>query len=395
MAIIGKKKKRMFAIFNYGGGMRGLIPARLMAEIEARTGLHMADMVDIFSGPSTGAILNAALTRPHERYPNRPKYRARHLVRFYEREGLNIFPPDSFRAFRGILHDFNNRTLKLGQLNNLMKNGHYDPRNLAGPLRRLYGDTKLHDSLRTLIIPAYNIDSTSMNTMDEDSTSSDFIARREHQILDEGGHSVWLKHIKHDYPSGTKDKVPDCYIFDAVMASCAAPTYFPCHHFTVKYPDHRGVKQLSAIDGNMFDNPCISYLGAIRRHVPADTELIMIVFGTGYTNKSVTRDEWNRFGSLGVVDPANDLPLINIFFHASESALMDGFEEEMGDNLYIFNKSMIDQGGKLDTPDKQIDNASTDNLKSMKGFAESIIEENQKQFDDLCHMLVSNYDNKK
>ena len=77
----------------------------MMSRIEAETGLRMADMVDIFAGPSTGAILNAALTIPHPDNPNRPKYRARHLVRFYEREGLKIFPQDQFREFRGIIHD--------------------------------------------------------------------------------------------------------------------------------------------------------------------------------------------------------------------------------------------------------------------------------------------------
>jgi hypothetical protein len=44
----------------------------------------------------------------------------------------------------------------------------------------------------------------------------------------------------------------------------------------------------------------------------------MIVLGTGYTNRSIKRDQWNRYGALGVVDPANDLPLINILFNASE-----------------------------------------------------------------------------
>jgi uncharacterized protein len=52
----------IIALFNYGGGLRGMIPAQIMSHIEADTGLRMADMVDVFAGPSTGAILNAALT---------------------------------------------------------------------------------------------------------------------------------------------------------------------------------------------------------------------------------------------------------------------------------------------------------------------------------------------
>jgi patatin-like phospholipase/acyl hydrolase len=59
------RKKPVIALFNYGGGMRGLIPAHFMQRIEETTGLHMAEMVDIFMGPSTGSILNASLNVPH------------------------------------------------------------------------------------------------------------------------------------------------------------------------------------------------------------------------------------------------------------------------------------------------------------------------------------------
>ena len=161
------RKKTMIALFNYGGGMRGLIPAHIMSRIEDETGLRMADMVDIFCGPSTGSILNAALTLRHPDEPSQPKFRARHMVRFYEREGARIFPPDSIREFRGLIHYFNNRTMKLGKLKALMRHGHYDPSNLGAALEALYGDSLLKDSLRTLIIPNYNIDGEQIQVVEE------------------------------------------------------------------------------------------------------------------------------------------------------------------------------------------------------------------------------------
>src|SRR5690606_33738988 len=111
-------------------------------------------------------------------------------------------------------------------------------------------------------------------------------------------------------------------------ASAAAPTYFPCHHFTAQWPDRAEPTQYTAIDGSIFDNPCMTYLGAIRQHLLPGQKVIMIGLGTGYTNRSIKKEDWNRFGALGVVDPVNDLPLINIFFHASESALWDSFASE-------------------------------------------------------------------
>jgi patatin-like phospholipase/acyl hydrolase len=372
-------QKNTVIIFNHGGGMRGLVPAHIMSRMEDTTGLRMADMVDIFTGPSTGAILNAALNLPNPDHPTRPLYRARHLVRFYEREGLNIFPPDRSREFRGIIHDFNNRTLKIGQLNALFSHGHYDPYNLGRPLRALYGKARLSDTLRTLIVPIYNIDSAQTAMLSESGAP----------LPDRGGHAVWLKHVRTGVPADAERHTPDVSLYDAVMASCAAPTYFPCHHLEIRQPGAAVAQSISAIDGGLYDNPCISWMGAIRKHVPEGSKPVMIVLGTGYTNRSVKKEDWNRYGALGVVDPANDFPLINIFFHAPESALLDSFVAEMGNNIFEFNKSMYTSRHR---PAMAIDDASPENLQVLQKFHEEIIEDNRESFDELCHILVNNRD---
>ena len=48
-----------------GGGIRGLIPALVLAEIERRTGRAMATMVDLIAGTSTGGIIACGLAMPH------------------------------------------------------------------------------------------------------------------------------------------------------------------------------------------------------------------------------------------------------------------------------------------------------------------------------------------
>lgn len=369
--------------------MRGLIPAHLMSEIEKRTGLHMAEMIDIFSGPSTGAILNSALTLRHPDEPNRPKYKARHMVRFYEREGLRIFPPDRFRSFRGLIHDFNNRMMKISQLNNIFRHGHYDPANLGRALKALYGNARLSDSVTSLIIPIYNIDGEQLIAATEEDEGSDAPAPTRNNIMDSGGHAVWLKHMTF---GRNRHKTQDVSLYNAVMASCAAPTYFPCHHFTMRHRETQQVRTYSGIDGSIFDNPCISYHGAMRQHLPEDTEFMMLSLGTGQTNKSIKKEDWNRHGSLGYVDPVNDLPLINIFFHAPESALFESFADELEDNYYSLNKSLIFGREDKEWPGVEIDNGDPENLKKMKNFALAIIEDNADKFDDICHALVQNRD---
>lgn len=384
--------KTTVALFNYGGGMRGLISAHIMSRLEEKTNLRISDMVDIFAGPSTGAILNAAMNVPNPDHPGRPKYRARHLVKFYEREGHRIFPADRNREFRGIIHDFNNRTLKISQLNNLVRRGHYDPGYLSRAMGNLFEDTKLSDSLCSLIIPTYNIEREKLDFNDADTRADQGIMRTRKNFISEGGHALWLKNIKTGYPANAEFHTPQVSLYDAVMASCAAPTYFPCHHFNIRYRNEAKPRSISGIDGVIFDNPCISYLGAIRQHVPQDHKLTMLILGTGHTNRSVKKEDWNSYGALGIVDPVNDLPLINIFFHASESALMDSFASEMGENLFVFNKSMYQTNVKnLST---QIDDASPQNLEAMGHFVEEIMEEQKDSFEEVCHILVNNRDRK-
>jgi uncharacterized protein len=64
-----------------GGGIRGLIPALVLAEVEQRTGRRIAEMVDLVAGTSTGGILASGLTR---RGPGgRPLYSAAELAGIY------------------------------------------------------------------------------------------------------------------------------------------------------------------------------------------------------------------------------------------------------------------------------------------------------------------------
>lgn len=377
-------KDPIIVLFNYGGGLRGLIPAHFMTRIEEATGFAMADMVDVFTGPSTGAILNAALNVPCSKNPDRPKFKAKHMVHFYEREGAKIFPEDRFREFRAFVHDFNNRTMKIGQLNNLFRKGHYDPSYLGECLNLLYGEMKLSDSLKSLIVPVYNIDGKQLRAIEEAGDNDNSPVHTQNNFLDNGGHAVWLKNMK---IGARRHAAPDVLMHDAIMASTAAPTYFPCHHFSMQHEGDEEATEISGIDGSIFDNPCISYHGAISPHIPKDRDVIMIALGTGVAVRSFTKDQWDSFGGLGVVDPVNDLPLINILFHAPESALVDAFRDELGNDLHVFNKSLIADFGHLDMPSLAIDDASPENFKRLAKFAHDMIDENQDAFDSICRIL--------
>jgi hypothetical protein len=266
--------------------------------------------------------------------------------------------------------------MKISTLSRLMRHGHYNERNLANALYALFGDAKLGDSITSLVIPCYSL------------------GGEEKDAISAGGSALWLKSLKGIAYNPTNTKALDVTLYDAVMASAAAPTYFPCHDFSAYDPNIDKWRTVHAIDGSIFDNPCISFQSAVKPHVPPGMQPVMICMGTGITNRAIHKDEWNRFGSLGVVDPANDLPLINIFFHAPESAMMEAFGNELGKNLYMFNRSLLAPIGGENLPSVDIDDATPDNMARLARFAEIVIEENKKQFDDLCHLLVSNRDRK-
>ena len=135
-------------------------------------------------------------------------------------------------------------------------------------------------------------------------------------------------------------------------------------------------------------------MGALRHTLPKGTNLIMIVLGTGRSNRRISKADWNKFGSLGVVDPANDLPLINIFFHAAETALFEAFSEEMGDNFHILNKSLVSGAYQEDFPSTQLDDASPESMRRMKNFAEMMVAENYAAFETICDLLVKNHNKK-
>jgi hypothetical protein len=72
-----------------GGGIRGIIPAMVLAEIERRTGKLTSEVFDLVAGTSTGGILALGLTKPGQ--GGKAQYSAETLIELYETEGGKIF----------------------------------------------------------------------------------------------------------------------------------------------------------------------------------------------------------------------------------------------------------------------------------------------------------------
>jgi uncharacterized protein len=76
-----------------GGGIRGIIPALVLAEIERRTGRPIATMVDLIAGTSTGGIIACGLAKP-DPLP------AAEIAAIYEQDGPEIFDRSALKVIR-------------------------------------------------------------------------------------------------------------------------------------------------------------------------------------------------------------------------------------------------------------------------------------------------------
>jgi patatin-like phospholipase/acyl hydrolase len=86
-----------------GGGIRGLIPATIIAHLEAKLqeldgpDARIADYFDVIAGTSTGALLTSMLAAPDQN--NRPLFAAKDLNTFYLENGPKIFPQKKYTPF--------------------------------------------------------------------------------------------------------------------------------------------------------------------------------------------------------------------------------------------------------------------------------------------------------
>ncbi len=119
-----------------GGGIRGLIPALVLAEVEKRTGQPISGLFDLVAGTSTGAIIACGLTRPQPMPADR-------LAALYEEEGPQIFDASLLKQITSLGGVIDER---------------YDARELVRSLRRHLGDTRLGDAVTGILVTAYDLE---------------------------------------------------------------------------------------------------------------------------------------------------------------------------------------------------------------------------------------------
>lgn len=265
-----------------GGGIRGLIAARVIARLEelisaeAEEERRLADCFQMFAGTSTGGLLALGLTVPDPADPTRPRLSGSDLVDLYLSEGPRIFGDT--------LH-------KLLSLGGWIAPKHSEGR-LERALRERFGDARLGAALRELIVTSYDMSEPGPH----------FFKRwRARQSADR-----------------------DVAMVDVGLATSAAPTYFPS----------RGLAGRALVDGGLFAaNPSVAAMvEALKRRdeEPRDLsagELLLVSLGTGQHETGHPQSRVRRWGRIGWILPRRQDPALIAAFLDGQSDAADHWAE--------------------------------------------------------------------
>lgn len=96
----GLTRRNIYPILSLdGGGIRGIIPAKVLVEFETITGKPISQLFKLIGGTSTGGILALGCTKPDPQHPGQPEYTALDLLHLYrERHGDIFRGNDSYRS---------------------------------------------------------------------------------------------------------------------------------------------------------------------------------------------------------------------------------------------------------------------------------------------------------
>lgn len=246
-----------------GGGIRGIIPARILAELERRARRPAWQMFDLVAGTSTGGLIALGLVVPGAA-PGQGRYRAADLLELYRTQGPVIFPRSLLRA--------------LWTLGGLVA-PRYPARPIDGVLREFFGDAHLHEALAPVLVTSYDAAAAAPHFF-KSYRPSEALEGEPERVRFRGDHPMWL----------------------AARATSAAPTYFP----PARLREHGPAGQdRCLLDGGVFaNNPTMCALAdAHLMYGERPFRALVVSIGTGAEDVRQSYESVRRRGILGWARP--------------------------------------------------------------------------------------------
>ena len=344
-----------------GGGIRGIIPCAVLAELERLTGKPVSDMFDLMAGTSTGAILASMLNVSDPKTPAVPKYSASDIGKMYADNGPKIF------MRRGGL---------LSTVASVFDES-YSQRGLEEILKDYLGDAELVDTRTELLVTAYDIEQRKP--------------------------FYFLSRLAKIHPERENFRLRD-----VARSTSAAPTYFEPNLLVWK-----DTPRVALIDGGVFaNNPAmLAYteahellrlkqqrkqknqkefetFQAARGWLPnvaplrRRNDMFMLSLGTGQVTLPYKYEEAREWGLAKWLRPCLDI-------------LSQGVSETVD-----YQMQYVLPPGKDGTPyylrispeipekHAEMSDVSPENIKALQAIAEEIVAKNKYNLEMVCEMLT-------
>jgi patatin-like phospholipase/acyl hydrolase len=314
-----------------GGGIRGLIPALLLVEIERRTGKAISELFDLIAGTSTGGILALGITIP-DKTTGKPAYTMKEIVELYSQKGRTIFLQDAWRNMLTGLGVFDEKYPSVG---------------INKVLNDYFGETELKVALTDVLITSYDFENTKQPFFFKSSRA------------------------KNDPTRNFKMK-------DIARATSAAPTYFEPFKLA-NVVDER--IYYSLLDGGVcVNNPAMCALvEAIKCH--SLEKIFMVSLGTGAKTQHFTYQEAINWGLVQWIRP-----LIQVMMNGSNDTVDYQVREMLaGRNNYY--RLQIDLPPEASI--QRLDNVDPKNIQRLEQLANDLIAQEDKMIDEICARLMA------
>ncbi len=321
-----------------GGGIRGLLPVRVLDEIRRRleaagSRKPLAGLFDLVAGTSAGAIVALGITVTNS--AGEPRYSPGEILELYERRGTEIFPV----SFRSMLQT----AVQAVRFK-------YAPTGLCRVLADTFGDSTLRDAASYLLI-----------------TSFDTEAMQPH----------CMKYLPDRCEPSDR---PNYRMRDAARASSAAPTYFPPARISpIGHPN----RHFTLVDGAVFaNNPAGLAFVEATKIFPDESEFVVLSLGTGDPQQGYSYDEIRRWGYMEWVNPANGFPIGTIMSAGQSEAVSHQLRRISGVRYIRINTP-------LNGCSPAMDDAGPRNIACLRRQADLMIASHDAEIGQLCEILVA------
>jgi uncharacterized protein len=224
-----------------GGGIRGIVPAVILSEIQKRLGTDLYKVFDLISGTSTGGIIALGIgTACKDGQPYSPD----ELLQLYVESGPAIFKKNPLTPEKELVRP------------------KYSPDGLETALERFFGDVEFNTALTPLLISSYDL---------------------------QGQLPFFFKSPKiRAYPNYNWPVV------SIARATSAAPTFFP------PFPLVRGAESYALVDGGVcVNNPSMAAYAEARSLYGNEAQFVVVSAGTGNRQDQIPYSKAKDWGLLG------------------------------------------------------------------------------------------------